>query len=184
MMQSSTVLQTKTAFTSKIFKHSFKTEILERRSCEVKWSCTDRYKAQKKKQQLCPPTRLNSGPYVLRDGVPRQQDAANLSRQITSCCSKESPNFTFFNQNTRKISDLNKVRCTVLRWGCRKGTKNDSVSASSGEEEDIIITKIRSLQKKKRTWTTKQTTMLKLTFLKTSNENSNFGVWHGMQKRE
>lgn len=150
MMQSSTVLQTKTGFTSKIFKHSFKTEILERRSCEVKWSCTDRYKAQKKKQQLCPPTRLNSGPYVLRDGVPRQQDAANLFRQITSCCSKESPNFTFFNQNTRKISDLNKVRCTVLRWGCRKGTKNDSVSASSGEEEDIIITKIRSLQKKKK----------------------------------
>lgn len=107
-------------------------------------------KLKRKKQQLCPPTRLNSGPYVLRDGVPRQQDAANLFRQITSCCSKESPNFTFFNQNTRKISDLNKVRCTVLRWGCRKGTKNDSVSASSGEEEDIIITKIRSLQKKKK----------------------------------
>lgn len=38
----------------------------------------------------------------------------------------------------------------MLRWGCRKGTKNDSVSASSGEEEDIIITKIRSLQKKKK----------------------------------
>ena len=98
----STVLHTRTAFTSKIFKHSLtKTEILARKSCKVKCQCTDRGKPHKKKAIALPTDKgkKSKGPGVFA-GL--QSTFACELRVVAARMHKISPHFPkIFENSTR-----------------------------------------------------------------------------------